>query len=90
MNVTVTNTSEIVIDSPVWLVIESISNTSVTLADSDGETADGKEYIDLSELLIDGELYPEESVSTRIYFNNPQRKQFTFEAGVRGVIWPYE
>lgn len=88
VNVMVENTSDTVIDSPVWLVIESISNTSVTLAYSDGETADGKEYIDLSELLIDGELYPEESVSTRIYFNNPQRKQFTFEAGVRGVILP--
>jgi parallel beta-helix repeat protein len=90
VNVTVTNTSDTVIDSPVWLVIESISNTSVTLADSDGMTTDGKEYIDLSYFLGNEWLDPCESVSTRVYFNNPQRKQFTFGAGVRGMILPYE
>jgi hypothetical protein len=87
-NVTVKNTSATVVNSPVWLVIESISNPAVTLAGADGTTADGKPYIDLSGLLGDGKLAPGESISKRIYFNNPNRVQFTFKPSVRGIILP--
>ncbi len=87
-NVTVTNTSGMLIVSPVWLTIESISNSAVTLANSDGTTVDGKEYIDLSGLLGDGQLDPGESIATRIYFNNPTRARFTCETSVRGMISP--
>jgi len=84
--VTVTNTSTTVIDSPLWLVIESISSAGVTLAGSDGTTTDGKGYLDLTPLLGDGHLGPGETVQMRVFFNNPQRQQFTFETTVRGII----
>ncbi len=88
VNATVTNTSSTAIGSPVWLVIESISNMSVTLANSDGTSIDGKEYIDLSGLLGNGQLDPGESVRTRVYFNNPTRVRFNFTSSVRGIILP--
>ena len=88
VGVTVTNTSAEVIGGPVWLVIESISSPAVTVANADGTTAGGKEYLDLTMLLGDGQLNPGESVITRVYFNNPSRVLFTFEASVHGVILP--
>jgi len=88
VNATVTNSSATIIGSPVWLVIETISNPAVTLAGSDGTTIDGKPYVDLSGLLGNGHLDPGESISKRIYFNNPNRVQFTFDASVRGIILP--
>jgi len=88
MDVRITNTSDRTIISPVGLVIESISDSSVTLASSDGTTHDGKPYIDLSGLLGDGQLVPGESVTTRLYFNNPSRRRFTFEPSVRAIVLP--
>jgi hypothetical protein len=84
--ITIKNTSTTEIGQPVWLVIESISNPAVTLAGADGTTADGKPYFDLSSLLGDGKLNPNESISKRIYFNNPNRLKFTFTRSVRGVV----
>jgi RHS repeat-associated protein len=86
VDVTVTNTSQTAIGIPVWLVIKNVSDPNVTLAGNDGTTADGKPYIDLSGLLGDGQLDPSESVSKRIYFNNPKGVRFTFEPSVWGVI----
>jgi hypothetical protein len=88
VDATVKNTSATAVNSPVWLVIESISNPAVTLAGGDGTTADGKPYLDLSGLLGDDKLSPAETISKRVYFNNPGRVQFTFKASVRGVILP--
>ena len=56
------------------------------LANSDGTTDDGKEYVDLSWLLDNDLLGPGEGIRTRIYFNNPRRARFTFESSVRGMI----
>ncbi len=88
VNVTVTNTSAEVIGEPVWLVIEDITNPAVVLADADGTTIDGKPYVELTALLGDGQLEPGETVSKRIYFNNPGRVRFNFTPSVRGVILP--
>ena len=88
VDVTVTNTSNTAIGTPVWLVIESISNPAVTVAGGDGMTIDGKPYVDCSGLLGNGQLDPAETISKRIYFNNPNRVQFTFKPSVRGVIVP--
>jgi len=57
-------------------------------AGADGTTIDGKAYVDLSGLLGNGQLDPGETISKRIYFNNPNRVQFTFEPSVRGIILP--
>jgi hypothetical protein len=86
VDITITNASATAIGAPLWLVIESITPPSVTLADSDGITADSKPYIDLSELLGDGQLDPGENTTMRIYFNNPEDVRFTFEPSVRSVI----
>jgi hypothetical protein len=72
----------------VWFVIETISSPAVTLAGSDGTTVDGKPYMDLSGLLGNGQLDAGETISKRIYFNNPNRVQFTFKPSVRGIILP--
>ena len=88
VNATITNTSQVVIYNPVWLVIETISNPGVTLSNADGTTIDGKPYVDLSGLLGNGQLDPGETISKRIYFNNPNRVQFTFEPSLRGMILP--
>jgi hypothetical protein len=88
VNVTVKNKSSTVIGSPLWFVIESISNPGLTVANASGTTTDGKPYLDLSGLLGDGKLDPGEAVSTRVYFNNPKRLSFTFKSSVRGVISP--
>ena len=84
--ITVKNKSETEIGEPVWLVIENISKPAVTLAGVDGMTADGKPYFDLSNLLGDGKLSPGETISRRVYFNNPNRLKFTFTPSVRGVV----
>ncbi len=76
------------INAPVWLVIEDIDNPAVTIAGKDGTTSDGKPYFDLTSLLDDGKLSPAETVVKRVYFNNPDRVQFSFTPGVRGVIEP--
>jgi hypothetical protein len=86
VDVTVTNTSTIAIATPVWLVIKSTSDPLVMIAENDGKSNDGKDYVDLFELLDDGHLAPLESISKRIYFNNPEGVRFTFEPSVRGVI----
>jgi len=46
VTVTVTNTAAASIGSPLWLVVESITPDSVTLAAFDGTTAEGKPYFD--------------------------------------------
>ena len=84
-NVTVTNISETVINSPVWLVVVSISPDSIPVMNPDGFTGEGKPYFDLTDLLGDGALSPGESVVKRIYFDNPNRLRFTFESSVYGL-----
>lgn len=88
VDVTITNTSDTAIGGPIWLAIEDISDPSITLDNSDGITSDGKLYINLSNYLNDGRLNPGESVTTRLYFNNPNRLRFIIQASVRGVILP--
>jgi hypothetical protein len=87
VDITVTNVSTTTIWTPVWLVIESTSDPLVLLATSDGRTPEDKDYVDLSDLLLnDGKLDPLESVTKRIYFYDPEGVRFTFKPSVRGVI----
>jgi hypothetical protein len=86
MLMTITNTSTTVIQGPVWVVIQSITDPTVTLAGSSGTTADGYLYIDVTSLLGDGRLDPGESISTRLSFNNSLRRQFEFTYTIRGVF----
>ena len=70
VDVTVTNTSTVSLDPPIWLVVADISNPGVALSDPDGQTESGDDYIDLTEELSGGSFSPGESVSVRLYFNN--------------------
>ena len=86
MDVVVTNTSAKTISAP-QLVLEGISSSDVTLANKpDGQTSDGKDYLDLTDETGDGSLDPGESVMVRLYFKNPFRRRFTFDLGVWGVL----
>ncbi|MBL7185615.1 MAG: hypothetical protein ISS70_04765 [Phycisphaerae bacterium] len=86
LDVTVTNTSAQMISGPLQLVLDGISSPDVTLANSDGQTSDGKDCLDLTDETDDGSLDPGESVVVRLYFVNPFRRRFTFELGVWGVL----
>ena len=87
VNVTVTNTSGETLGIPLWVVVESVSEPNVTLADANGVSSKDKNYADFSELLLnDRKLDPGESITKRIYFNNPNGVRFTFEPSARGVI----
>jgi len=86
MDVMITNTSSQTIGGPLQLVMEGISTPDVTLANPDGQTSDGKNYIDLTDETGDGILDPGESVMVRLYFVNPFRRRFTFELGIWGVL----
>jgi hypothetical protein len=86
MDVVVTNTSARTISGPLKLVLDGISSPDVTLANSDGQTSAGKDYVDLTSATDDGSLDPGESVMVRLYFVNPFRRRFTFELGVWGVL----
>lgn len=83
--VTLTNTSQASIAAPLYLAFDAIVPATVTLASPDGTTDGGDPYIDLSDLLGDGQLDPGESVTKQIWFNNPSRARFTFETTVLGV-----
>ncbi|MBL7189126.1 MAG: cadherin-like domain-containing protein [Phycisphaerae bacterium] len=84
--ITITNTSSNqVISGDVHFVINSLSDSNVSLVGGDGTTATGT-YYDLTPYLNDGRLDPGESVTIRLDFYNPLRRRFTFEWDLWGVI----
>jgi len=87
VDVTVINASRTYIGVPLQIVIQSISEPNVTMSDVNSTSQDAKNYVDLSELLLDDrQLEPSESITKRIYFYDPNGLRFTFEPSVRGVI----
>jgi RHS repeat-associated protein len=90
-NVTVANTSATAIATPLILVIETISDPSVTVVNADGAlTPDGKPYFDLTGQVPGTTLEPGKSTATRpLVFNNPNLRRFTLTASVyRQVVSP--
>ncbi len=86
-NVTVTNTSSQALFAPFRVVVKSSTPSTVTVANADGTTADGKPYFDYGNLFGDGKLDPGEvSSARRCVFNNPQRSRFTVNTAATGVI----
>ncbi|MBL7187982.1 MAG: tandem-95 repeat protein [Phycisphaerae bacterium] len=83
--ITITNTSSQVISGDVHFVINSLSDSNVSLVGGDGATAAGT-YFDLTAYLNDGRLDPGESVTIRLDFYNPLRRRFTFEWDLWGRI----
>ena len=80
MMATWTNIGAETFSEPLQMVIEGINSGSVTVANADGTTPEGKPYYDYSTLVGDGKLDPgETSEAKRLVFNNPTRVRFTFD-----------
>jgi RHS repeat-associated protein len=84
VNVQVTNTSDKLIPTPVILVIESISDPTVTVANADGiVTPDGHSFFNLTGQVPGSTLDPSEMTSNRpLIFNNPLLHTFTITTSV--------
>jgi len=73
------NKGAVQFSQPLQMVIESITPSTVTVANRDGTTPEGKPYFDYSTLVGDGKLAPGETSSAKqLIFNNPNRLRFEF------------
>lgn len=74
-----TNTSGESFQTPIRLVIDSVTSPLVTVHNADGVTDDDKPYFDFSAHLGDEKLGPGETSSARqVEFYNPNRLRFNF------------
>ena len=79
----VTNTSAAPLAMPLLLVVESISESSVTLNDADGFTAAGQPYFDLSSRIDADALDPgARTKRLTMSFDNPERRFFTVQTHI--------
>lgn len=86
-DVTLTNISTQTIFTPLTVIIDSVTPSTITVANADGMTTDGKPYFNHSSSVVDGKLQSGAVSSAKKYvFNNPQRLRFTVNARVTGVI----
>lgn len=86
-DVTLTNISTQTIFTPLTVIIDGVTPSTITVANADGMTTDGKPYFNHSSLVADGKLQSGAVSSAKKYiFNNPQRLRFTVNARVTGVI----
>jgi hypothetical protein len=85
LDVSIKNISQDVLITPIKVVINNITPTGVTLANSDGITSDLNQYFAYtisSNNLLPGGTIP----SKRIKFNNPSQLRFTYSISVRGTV----
>ena len=76
VGISLQNTSSDTILSPVRVIIGSITDPNVDVANEDGTTVTGKPYF---EYVFDGVLAPGETTDAKTWvFNNPLRKRFSF------------
>jgi len=87
LNVSLKNISQDVLLTPIKAVIDSISDSNVTVANADGMTADGKPYF-LYGTEIDGaQLKPNATSSDKKWtFNNPNRLRFSYDVVVEALF----
>jgi hypothetical protein len=84
---TVTNTSSVVVPTPLFLVVVSVSDPFVTVANADGITIDGKPFFDITDHVPGVELDPAEVTNpVTLMFDNPLLRRFTLEAEVRAEV----
>jgi len=80
---TLTNISQNTLGAPIKVVIVSISDPRVNVANADGITTDGKPYFDYSGLLGDGNLDSQELSGAKTWrFSNPSILRFTYQVQV--------
>ncbi len=77
--VSLTNTSQSPLATPLIVVVQEVSPSTVTVANAHGTTSDGKTYFDYSTKVgPDGELTPgETSASTTWQIHNPTRARWS-------------
>jgi hypothetical protein len=79
----VTNTSTAPLSGTLLLVVESISEPTVSLRNATGETPDGRPFFDLGAYYSGPALDPGEQTSPmEVVFNNPRRRAFTYQTRV--------
>jgi len=84
-DVSIKNISDIILPTPIKVVIEIISSPDVTVGNYDGLTDEGKPYFEYNTDL-GGILQGEESSSKKWQFDNPNRRRFTYSYSVQGII----
>ncbi|BAY62588.1 YD repeat protein [Calothrix brevissima NIES-22] len=78
--VAVRNSGNYIVDAPLAVAIKSLSDPTVQVVGADGITPEGLPYFNLSNLVADGSLEPNEITQTKtISFFNPQQVQFDYE-----------
>ncbi len=85
LDVSLKNISEDVLLTPIKVVIDNINDPSVTVANADGVTDDGKPYFeyinDMGRLLLS-----ENTETNRLMFYNPNRSRFNYTASVYATV----
>lgn len=85
LDVSLKNISQDVLSTPIKVVIESISDSSVTVANGDGTTDVGKPYFEY--VTDSGVLSPDQTTdSKRWVFSNPDRKRFRYTISVTAKL----
>jgi formylglycine-generating enzyme required for sulfatase activity/N-acetylneuraminic acid mutarotase len=85
LNVSVKNISNDVLLTPIKVVIDSVSPSTVTVANADGVTAEGKPYIAFS--TASGQFLPGATITAKkLSFSNSTAAKFSYITTVRGNI----
>lgn len=75
------------VDTPLYMVVERLTDPSVQVLNADGITPEGLPYYDVSRLVGDGNLAPgEASQSKTIAFYNPNGVQFDYQLTFLGQL----
>jgi len=75
-----TNIGADALSQPLQMVVDSVTPSTITVANADGTTDDGKPFYDFSNSAGDGKLdATETSAAKQLIFNNPTRVRFTFD-----------
>lgn len=88
LNVSLKNISADVLLTPIKLVIDNISDSTVSVANADGVTDDGMpyfEYVTNNGQLLSGGVIDEK----RLIFDNPNRRRFRYNLKLQGIIPNY-
>ncbi len=87
VNLTVTNTSGDAIRTPITVVFVSFSDAAIRVTNPDGQTDAGKDFVDVSALIPDGELSPGEVTPIKqVKLINPNKARLDFQVSVLGVV----
>ncbi len=74
------NISTETVSSPIQVIIDSVTDPTVTVANPDGTTPEGKPYFEY--ILASGSLSPGETSDAKTWrFNNPNRRRFDYVIG---------